>query len=336
MTVDLIRKVDHGAFQDVFIEDLNWHAPSAMPVFLTADDGRRIKATNIASYEGLTVWVCAERPGSALEAELDRLIAKTSTDRLVIFDGSDEQVWRWPVRRNRDDAVTSRLTSHRHRKGVPDPKFAARLEVIRMPFDAVLDANAVLQRVRRAFDVESQNESKHASKLMATMYAAIEKAYPARNEPSEPRSRDFGNARPNPLLDVRRRHGDVGDRRLPQRRATRNPSRRVRSRRCPQHALHLPRHRTAGERALWLRRLRVRQRRHLRRAYRAPALNREFREAILKACAVDWSTISPAIFGSMFQSVRDAETRRALGEHYTSEENILRTLNPLFLDELRD
>jgi hypothetical protein len=38
----------------------------------------------------------------------------------------------------------------------------------------------------------------------------------------------------------------------------------------------------------------------------------------------------------MFQSVRDAETRRALGEHYTSEENILKTLNPLFLDELRE
>ena len=37
----------------------------------------------------------------------------------------------------------------------------------------------------------------------------------------------------------------------------------------------------------------------------------------------------------MFQSVRDAATRRALGEHYTSEENILKTLNPLFLDELR-
>ena len=60
-----------------------------------------------------------------------------------------------------------------------------------------------------------------------------------------------------------------------------------------------------------------------------PDLNKEFREAVLDACAVDWSTISPAIFGSMFQSVRDAQTRRELGEHYTSEENILKTLNPL-------
>ena len=66
-----------------------------------------------------------------------------------------------------------------------------------------------------------------------------------------------------------------------------------------------------------------------------PDLDSDFRDAILAASAVDWSTISPAIFGSMFQSVRDAQTRRELGEHYTSEENILKTLNPLFLDALR-
>jgi len=66
-----------------------------------------------------------------------------------------------------------------------------------------------------------------------------------------------------------------------------------------------------------------------------PTINAEFRSAVLEACDRDWKTISPAIFGSMFQSVRDAKTRRELGEHYTSEENILKTLNPLFLDELR-
>jgi len=68
---------------------------------------------------------------------------------------------------------------------------------------------------------------------------------------------------------------------------------------------------------------------------RLPEINAEFRSAVLDACDRDWKTISPAIFGSMFQSVRDAKTRRELGEHYTSEENILKTLNPLFLDELR-
>jgi hypothetical protein len=59
------------------------------------------------------------------------------------------------------------------------------------------------------------------------------------------------------------------------------------------------------------------------------------REALLDACALDWSAISPAIFGSLFQSIMDAKARRNLGAHYTSEENILKLIGPLFLDELR-
>jgi len=59
------------------------------------------------------------------------------------------------------------------------------------------------------------------------------------------------------------------------------------------------------------------------------------REALLDACALDWSAISPAIFGSLFQSIMDDKARRNLGAHYTSEENILKLIKPLFLDELR-
>jgi hypothetical protein len=58
------------------------------------------------------------------------------------------------------------------------------------------------------------------------------------------------------------------------------------------------------------------------------------REALLDACALDWSAISPAIFGSLFQSIMDDKARRNLGAHYTSEANILKLIKPLFLDEL--
>ncbi len=58
------------------------------------------------------------------------------------------------------------------------------------------------------------------------------------------------------------------------------------------------------------------------------------REALLDACALDWSAISPAIFGSLFQSIMDDKARRNLGAHYTSETNILKLIKPLFLDEL--
>jgi hypothetical protein len=59
------------------------------------------------------------------------------------------------------------------------------------------------------------------------------------------------------------------------------------------------------------------------------------RDALLAACALDWSGISPAIFGSLFQSIMDEKARRNLGAHYTSEENILKLIKPLFLDDLR-
>jgi len=58
------------------------------------------------------------------------------------------------------------------------------------------------------------------------------------------------------------------------------------------------------------------------------------RLALLDCCYIDWSKISPAIFGSMFQSVMNPKERRNLGAHYTSETNILKLIKPLFLDEL--
>lgn len=61
----------------------------------------------------------------------------------------------------------------------------------------------------------------------------------------------------------------------------------------------------------------------------------QMRQHLLSCCRVDWGTVSPAIFGSMFQSVMNLEERRALGAHYTSEENIHKVINPLFLDDLK-
>ena len=71
-------------------------------------------------------------------------------------------------------------------------------------------------------------------------------------------------------------------------------------------------------------------------ALEIPSCDADTRDALLAACLFDWAAISPAIFGSMFQGVMSPEERRHLGAHYTSEQNILRTLEPLFLDELRD
>jgi hypothetical protein len=69
---------------------------------------------------------------------------------------------------------------------------------------------------------------------------------------------------------------------------------------------------------------------------RIASFDKEMREILLECCSLDWSQISPAIFGALFQSVMNVDVRRNLGAHYTSEKNILKVIRPLFLDGLRD
>ena len=66
-----------------------------------------------------------------------------------------------------------------------------------------------------------------------------------------------------------------------------------------------------------------------------PRFSRIARSYLLHIGSLDWKQINPDIFGSMIQAVADDEERGALGMHYTSVPNILKVLNPLFLDDLR-
>lgn len=67
-----------------------------------------------------------------------------------------------------------------------------------------------------------------------------------------------------------------------------------------------------------------------------PSFDSEMRRKLIDACNFNWSNISPAIFGSLFQSVMDSDQRRRQGAHYTTEQNILKVIEPLFLDDLRE
>lgn len=336
MTRPLIERAEQRDYQKLFLHDLNWSKPDHPPVTVE-HDGRSVTAINVSSYKGLRVWVADEKPDSKLEAALDQRLAKNSTDRILIFHDDTEQVWRWPVRRAIGNTTTTRLSRHRHRNGDTDPRFAEKLDVIRLPFDTLLDSNAVLTKVRQAFDVEAHNETKHASKLMARLYAAMEKAYPAAttradqdHEISVTLARilflmfgdDTDMWRPDLFSDFIRDHtqpdgSDIGVQ-LTALFAYLDTADEARG---------FPGHGFDGFRYV--------NGRIFTERLTLPVLNAEFRTAVLEACGRDWASISPAIFGSMFQSVRDVETRRKLGEHYTSEENILKTINPLFLDELR-
>jgi hypothetical protein len=67
-----------------------------------------------------------------------------------------------------------------------------------------------------------------------------------------------------------------------------------------------------------------------------PIFSKVSRSYLLHIGSLDWTQINPDIFGSMIQAVADEQERGALGMHYTSVPNILKVLNPLFLDELRE
>lgn len=344
MTDSLVGKAESEDLSKFFRLDLFWSAPDHAPIQVELDDGRKVTAQNVSSYKGVRVWEVPAVVGSAVEAQLDHAIAKNSTNRLVIFRDGDKQVWRWPSRTAQGGGVISRPARHVHKVGSLDPQFEAKLDAIRLPTDVQVDVNELLSRVRGAFDVETKNETKRASKLMAQMYAAVEKGY----APGfDPKKRDheisvtlarvlfllFGDDTEmwkspddEPLPDLfqdfikdhtSRDGSDIAER-LNELFAALNKAPEGRTGLSAELAVFPYVNGGIFHEPITL-----------------PQLDNDFRKAALDASAVDWSTISPAIFGSMFQSVRDAQTRRELGEHYTSEENILKTLNPLFLDELR-
>ncbi|MCI0467753.1 MAG: N-6 DNA methylase [Beijerinckiaceae bacterium] len=66
-----------------------------------------------------------------------------------------------------------------------------------------------------------------------------------------------------------------------------------------------------------------------------PSFDSGMRAILIAACEFSWDAISPAIFGSLFQSVMSARERRASGAHYTTEKNIMKVIAPLFLDDFR-
>lgn len=67
-----------------------------------------------------------------------------------------------------------------------------------------------------------------------------------------------------------------------------------------------------------------------------PKITQEIKDTLVESSKFDWSKISPTIFGAVFESTLNPETRRAGGMHYTSIENIHKVIDPLFLDELKE
>ncbi|GAB2498126.1 hypothetical protein CATRI_12275 [Corynebacterium atrinae] len=325
MTDQLMRLVDVDDFEQLF-RKLGWSKPDHPREF----EAHGAHLDKVATYRGLAVWVCYQLPTRPVQRRIDTELSKVSAERLVIFTNGGIQDWRWP-RHAKLGSVNAKLMAHRHETDTPDPDLLHRLEAMRIGIDDdFLSLPALVERMRQVFDRESETASSKAARLMGRLYEDLATAGMETSQATQMLGRllflwfgddtsmwtkdafhnwlaehttsenltdklsELFDAVNNPALDLVGTPGVSGE--------------------------------FAGLRyingGLFSNRLEI------------PALPLKFRQEVLDASGFDWSVISPAIFGSMFQTVKDSKARREMGEHYTTEANILKTLRPLFLDEL--
>lgn len=344
-----------GRLGDFFVESLGWDdsdlgdsSVQTVPVDDPLVPSGVLNLECVSVQSGIPVWVCrVDRiPSNTSQLEVDRKLRTLSMHRLCIFvqEGTGftpRQVWRWP------SASSSRLT--RHELLVSDEaqvdallERCALLYLTAEDIANIVSPLALLDRMRRGFDVETVNETRVASNQMAGLFESLAKAGMSEAQISTVMARllfllfaddtqMWSESEDSNSFErmIRGTHQEGTD--LAQRLnelfdlLNKKPSGASAVADAPEYlsgfkyvnggmfadAVPLP-------------------------AEMSGAVAKTFRQQLLATSERDWSKVSPAIFGSMFQSVRDAKTRREMGEHYTSEEDVLKTLNPLFLDELHD
>jgi hypothetical protein len=326
-TSKLLTLVDAGDLRQLFIDQLGWNNPDKPNLQLTINDESYV-LKQVAGYRGLRVWRCDQLPDRKVQREIDRLVGKDNLERLVIFVGSDRQEWRWP--RRAQGGVNAKLLMHRHVVGEPDTHLDQQLRSIEIDLDEYVTLVGLLSRMRAAFDVEAESASVQAARHMKLLYEELDKSKVGADDATLLLARllfllfgdDSGMWKTGLFHDYlvnhttdRTLHDDLtavfdvvntdeSNRRLP----PGNPLADFRYINGGLFGDPLP----------------------------LPRLTARFRDGLLSACDFDWQLISPAVFGSMFQTIKDKEARRYGGEHYTTEENILKTICPLFLDDLTE
>ena len=344
----LMALVDAEDFERLFVEELCWSRSRRRPVSL-AVAGDSVTAEEVAQFKGVGVWVVEARPREDVQRWVVEEVGKVSSDHLVIFTDGTRQDWRWP-RRRQLGGVNAKLLNHSYVPGGANQDrqaFERRLEALRLPMDEDVLVSELLSRLRGAFDRESQSASSKAAMLMGRLYEMVRPSGDASEGEKLARERsatqvlarllflffadDTGvwaqnTGAPDEKRDLfltwvrQETTGDSFTERL------RQLFDALAGEDAPAREAHPD-----------LRRFPVVAGAIFAEPVEVPPLSAEFRRAVIDAGAdFDWSIVSPAIFGSMFQTVKDSKARRELGEHYTTEENIQKAIGPLFMDELRE
>lgn len=325
----LLDLVDAHEFRDLFVDELGWNNPDHPDVTVTVEESP-YTLTPVASYKGLRIWHCPQRPPRKIQRQIDVLIGKDNQERLIVFTDEDRQDWRWP-RRAQLNGANAKLLVHEHITGDRNTHLTSRLRAIALDLDHDISLVALLEQMRDAFDREAETAAVAAARLMGRLYSELDAAHVDGHHATLLLARllfvlfgdDADMWKPENLFEgwlAEHTSADTLHNDLSQLFDVLD---------TPENRRRLPDDAPLG------------RFRYINGGLFADPLPLQplpaaFRDALLEACQFNWSTISPAVFGSMFQTVKDREARRIAGEHYTTEHNILKTIRPLFLDEYRN
>ncbi|MGX5716800.1 type IIL restriction-modification enzyme MmeI [Arthrobacter sp. MAHUQ-56] len=177
MTSKFMSYVDRADFKNLFIEELGWDQPTAKPLSVDMDDSS-FHVTPVAGFHGLHVWACASLPDRSTQAQIDREVSATSTERLIIFHDGRKQEWRWPRYNKNRGTNMSKLLVHEHAVGRDNQALEQRLRKIALDIDHEISLVQLLEKMRTAFDIEESEESSKAARVMAKLYYEFEGQLP--------------------------------------------------------------------------------------------------------------------------------------------------------------
>lgn len=334
MTTDLLTLINTADFTRLFINKLGWNQPTRDPLTVSVDDVT-YTLTEAAEYRGLGVWHCPAMPNGATKRAIDKAVANETIERLIIYTSTDTQEWCWPRINKYRHSGAPTLVAHPHTVGEPNPDLIDRLELIRIPIGQQPTVVDVLNSMRDAFDREAETASVQAARLMGTLYVHLADVDMPENDASLFLARTlflmfgddtemWGRGRRDLFLTW----------------LNEQPTDDPRSLAAAFAELFTvadtPPERRALDLDASLAAIPYINGGIFDTTIEIPPLGNDFRDDLIDACSFDWGRISPAVFGSMFQTVKSKAARGQLGEFYTTETNILRTIEPLFLNELRD
>lgn len=342
MTADLMTYVAQGNFRDLF-QELGWDLPPAgvAPLEVETETGV-LTVSPVADQSGLRVWVCTsdKLPDNAAQRAVDAAVSKHSQVRLLIFTDGVHQSWRWP-RRGATAATNTKLLHHSYTVGNPDQRedLSRRLAKIELPFDEVIGIAEIQDRMAQAFNDEAVKRSTEASRHMERMNQILLDAGCSTDTASSLLVRllflFFGD-------DTRMWPEDTFQKWVLHHTTADNFHTKLTELFEVLCDEELDLAQTAGGSGQGRGKYAGGEYQNFRRIngmyqeqVALPPLPVDFRQQVLTAGEFDWGKVNPDIFGAMFQQLVDLDELRKNGEHYTSEENIQKVIEPLFLDDYR-